>query len=451
MLAASVTPFSLLQSLTVPTLPTIQREYGADQPTTAWLLTGFLLTSAVATPVLGRLGDSYGKRRVLVVALAALLAGSLMAALAPTMKWMIVARVIQGVGGGSLPLSFGIIRDELPDDRIASGIGLISGLLAGGFGLGIVISGPVVEHFGIHWLFLLPAIVAVGAVVAVLRLVPESPVRTRQRIPLVPALLLAVWLSALLIGISGAPSHGWGSPYVIALVGVGVVVLIGWVFLELHLTIPLIDLRLMTLRAVWTANVVAFLTGMALYGSHGFIPQFTQTATDSGYGFGSNVTEAGHMMLPAAAATLVCGVYAARAAAVVGSRNLVAIGCTTATVSLLLVALVHDVPALMYVWTGLGGLGTGLVFACVASAIVAAVPQEHTGVAAGTNTNFRTLGGACGTALTASILSGYGTASGVPAEQGYTTAFLVLAGAVLVAAVLACFMPSPRPIRRSRP
>lgn len=190
-LAFGVGSFSLLQSTAVPTLPLIQEELGASQAAASWILTAFLLSASVATPIAGRLGDARGKKKVLIGSLLLLAVGSLLAAVSTNMDMMILARVVQGASGGALPLSFGILRDELPDEHVYTAISLTSSLLAVGFGLGIVIAGPIVESLGYHWLFLMPMVASAVAVAGVLFLVPESRVKSRERIPALPAILMA--------------------------------------------------------------------------------------------------------------------------------------------------------------------------------------------------------------------------------------------------------------------
>ena len=174
-LTVAVAAFALLQSLVIPVLGELQRELHTDQATITWVLTAYLLSASICTPLLGRLGDVVGKKRMLVLTLIALSVGSLMAALSPTVGWLIVARVVQGAGGGVLPLSFGIIRDEFPREKMNSGLSILASLAAAGFGVGIVVAGPIVDLLGYHWLFWLPMIATGLAAVAALTLVPESP------------------------------------------------------------------------------------------------------------------------------------------------------------------------------------------------------------------------------------------------------------------------------------
>src|ERR1700744_4699046 len=210
-LAAAVAAFALVQSLGIPVLATIQAGPRTSPKHVPWVLTSYLLSASIFTPIMGRLGDMWGKERMLVVALIALTLGSVLAALTSSIVVMIVARVIQGIGGGVFPLSFGILRDEFPRAKVAGAVGVIAALAAAGAGLGIVLAGPIVQALNYHWLFWIPAIILGAATVAAKLIVPESPVRTAGRLNWPAAALLSGWLVALLVPISEAPSWGWGS------------------------------------------------------------------------------------------------------------------------------------------------------------------------------------------------------------------------------------------------
>lgn len=440
-LAAAVCSYGLMQSVTVPTLPAIQIEFRTDQATAAWVLTAFLVAASVATPIGGRIGDSFGKRRVLLLSLGALTAGSLIAVLAPSIEVLIAARVVQGLGGGIIPLSFGIIRDVLPEKRIAGGIAITSSMLAVGFGTGIVVAGPISELVGYHLLFLLPAVVAASVAIAARLLLPETRVVSGVRVPLFSAVLLGGWLVALSLGVSKAPAWGWTSTAVGCLLSAALVLFACWVYAELASSVSLIDLRMMARRGVWTVNLVALFSGMAMYGSFGFFPQFNQTPPENGYGFGATVTEAGHMMIPAAICSFLAGVFAARVAAVIGLRVALILGSVIVASALYSTAFAHDDPWMIYASAGFTGLGAGLTFACLANAAVAAAPRSQTGVAAGVNANLRTVGGTIGAAVMTTFVTSHTLSSGYPDEPGYTHGFTFLATAALLAALLGLLIP----------
>ena len=297
-LILGVAAYALLQSMVIPVLPTIQHQLHTSQDTVTWVVTAYLLSASVFTPLLGRIGDAVGKERMLVVTLLGLAVGSLLAALAGSITLMIVARVVQGIGGGVLPVAFGIVRDEFPTQKVNGAIGNLAALTAVGGGLGLVLAGPIVDGLGYHWLFWVPLIMVSAAALAAYLLVPPSPVRTSGRVSWGAATLLSAWLIALLLAVSEGPVWGWLSPKVLALLAGSVVLAAGWVAVEARSAHPLVDMRMMRIPTVWTTNLVAFLFGVTIYGVMTFLPQFVQTPSTAGYGFAATVTGSGLFLLP---------------------------------------------------------------------------------------------------------------------------------------------------------
>ncbi|MGZ4222463.1 MAG: MFS transporter [Solirubrobacteraceae bacterium] len=202
--------YAILSSAVIPALPALQHDLHTSETGVTWLLTGFLLSASVATSIIGRLGDIYGKERLLVWTLVILAVGTLLAAVSQSLGMLIFARVIQGAGGGIFPLAFSIARDEFPRDRVAGSIGLISSILGVGGGAGLVIGALILEHLSWHWLFWLPLIVTVLAAVFTWRFIPESPVRAPGRINWLAATLMSIGICAILIAIAQTTVWGWG-------------------------------------------------------------------------------------------------------------------------------------------------------------------------------------------------------------------------------------------------
>jgi EmrB/QacA subfamily drug resistance transporter len=440
-LAISGAAYALLQSAVAPALPDIQKELHSSATATAWLLTGYLLSASVLTPIVGRLGDMFGKERTLVVTMAVLGAGTLLAALARSIAVLILARVIQGAGGAIFPLAFGIIRDEFPREKAAQGIALISAILGIGGGIGIVLARPIINAFDYHWLFWFPLIVIVAATLATIFFVPESPVKSPGQVDWLGALLLSAWLVLLLLGITQSSEWGWGDDRVIALVAAAAVVLILWIRVEARRQEPLVDMAMMRIRGVWTVNAAAFLVGAGMYSSFILIPEFTEMPASTGYGFGSSVTQAGLFLLPATVMMMLISPLAGSLANKTGSRPILIAGCLLTTASFSLLAVAHDHQGDIYIATALMGAGIGLAFASLANLIVEAVPPQQTAVATGMNTVMRTLGGSVGGQVGASLIAGTLLASGLPAEGGFTLAFSFAAGACLLAALTSLSVP----------
>ena len=447
-LALAGMTFALLQSLVLPALPEIQRDLGASASSTAWILTAYLLSASILTPIVGRLGDMFGKERTLIITLLVLAGGTLLAALATNISVLIAARVIQGSGGAIFPLAFGIIRDEFPRERVASAIALISSILGVGGGAGIILAGPIVENLSYHWLFWLPLAFVGIATVMTIFFIPESPIKSPGKINWAGAALLSGWLVCLLVGISEGSDWGWGDVRVLGLFAAAIVLLAVWIRNELHAAEPLVDMDMMRIRGVWTVNTAAFLVGAGMYSSFVLIPQFVETSGAS-YGFGSSVTGAGIFLLPSTVAMLLVSPLAGRLANKVGSRVPLILGSLSTTLSFALMAFAHSQPYEIYIGSALLGTGIGLAFASLANLIVEAVPASQTGVATGMNTVMRSLGGSVGGQIGASVIAATVVGAALPTEAGFTSAFALAAGACALA-TLASFAV-PRPERAGRP
>jgi EmrB/QacA subfamily drug resistance transporter len=443
-LTLGVGSFALLQSLVIPVLTTVQHQLHTSQSAVTWVLTAYLLSASIMTPILGRVGDMIGKERVFVATLVALAVGSLLAAVSSSIGVLIVARVIQGIAGGMVPVSFGIIRDEFPADKVTGAVGALAALTAAGAGLGIVLAGPVVDTLDWHWLFWLPLILTLLAAVAAVLFVPESPVRVQGRINWVSAVLMSAWLVALLVAVSEAPDWGWGSTAVIGLLAASVLLAAGWVIAELRAATPLIDMQMMRLPAVWTNNLVALLIGAGMYATFAFLPEFLQTPPAAGYGFGASIIQSGLMLLPSSSTMFGVGVFAGRLSRRVGGKVLVVGGCLIGSGAMAMLAFAHAHEWQIYVSNGLMGLGFGLAFPAMSALVVAAVPASQTGVASGMNANIRTLGGSIGSALMASIVTSRLQPSGLPEQSGYTIGFAIMAAALLLAALAGSLIPAAR-------
>jgi len=436
--------YAVLSSAIVPALPTIQHDLGASETGVTFLLTGYLLSASVGTALLGRLGDMFGKEHILLWTLVILTAGTLLGGLAHSLPLLIAARVIQGVGGGIFPLGFGIIRDEFPREQVASSIGMLSAILGVGGGVGVVIGGLVVEHLGWHWLFWLPLVVIVVAAVCTWRFVPESPIRVPGRVNWTAAALMSSGISIVLIAISEAPTWGWGSTKTLGLLAVGLVLCAVWVMVETRSKVPLIDMTMMRRRGVWTANLVAFLLGAGMYSMFFVFPQFAQLPKSTGFGYGASVVGSGLYLLPSTLGVVVVSSFAGMVAKRWGSRMAVIAGSAITSLSFVFFAAQHGAPIDMLVSATLLGIGIGLAFAALGNLVVEAVPPEQTGAAGGMNTVMRTIGGALGGQLAATLIAGHVDADGVPLVTGFTIAFVMAAGFLVICTVAALLIPRRR-------
>ncbi|NUU24324.1 MAG: MFS transporter, partial [Streptomycetaceae bacterium] len=276
-LAFAATSIAVMQTVVTPILPRLQGRLDVSSSAIAWVLTGNLLAAAVATPLIGRLGDLRGKKRYLLVSLAAVAAGSVLAALTTSYPMLVAGRVLQGLGGGVVPLALSVVRDEFPRHRTAGSIAVIGATISVGSTFGSVLAGLIADRADYHLLFWMSAAVAVISIVLVWLIVPDTVKRGHPgRVDVLGALTLSGWLAALLAAVSQGSRAGWGSPLVAGGFAASAALFGLWVWWALRCAEPLVDLRVMTRRPVLLAGLSGMLTGMAMYGSGLLFAPFLQ-------------------------------------------------------------------------------------------------------------------------------------------------------------------------------
>jgi EmrB/QacA subfamily drug resistance transporter len=450
--------FAVMQTLVVPALPFFQREFDTSATSVTWIATGFLLSSSVLTPILGKLGDSYGKKRMLVISLGIFGLASLGAAAAWSLASLVFFRVIQGVGAAVFPLSFGIIRDEFPPEKIGLGIGTVSSVFGIGGGVGLVLSGVIIEHLTWHWLFLIGAVPVLAATVLLALYVPESPVKFPTRPDYVGGVALSLALGSLLLGISQGSRWGWTSTAVMGLFTAAAILFYGWAQIERRVPEPLVDLRTFARREMAATNLTTLVIGFSMFSTFILLPNFVQipaglpspVADQIDYGFGASPIEVGLFFLPSSAAMMVAGPLAGALGTRVGNVLPLRVGIGFLVLALVLLAAVHDEPWTIYAWMVFMGIGLAFCFAALGTLVIEYSAPGETGVASGMNTIMRTVGAALGSQVAAAIITA-NTLPGteVPLESGFTLAFTLSAAGALLA-LLPTFLlgrrPAPQPV-----
>ena len=451
--------FALQQTMVIPALPTLQRELHTTTTWVTWVLTVFLLVASVATPILGKLGDQYGKERLLVISLAIFFIGSVGAAAAWNIWVLIGWRAVQGAGAAVFPLSYGIIRDEFPPEKVGVAIGLVSAVFGIGGGFGIVLSGVIVDHVSWRWLFIVGAVGIGVALVLVHRFIPESPIKTPSRVDYIGATLMSGGLIAMLVALTEGEHWGWTSQRTLGLAAAAVILLFAWGIAELHVDEPMVDMRMLARREILFTNITALIAGFAMFGTFVLVPIFVQTphglsasvqhAVD--YGFDASATKAGLYLLPSSVALLFAGPLAGLIGRKTGFKWPLAAGMLFVSISAASLAEWHDKPWQILVAMPVLGVGVGFAFAAMATLITEAVRPTETGVATGMNTVMRTVGGVVGGQVGAALLAAHTLPrTNVPSVEGFTIAFGIAAVVAVIGAGVAVFITPPRLRRRER-
>ena len=345
---------------------------------------------------------------------------------------LIAARALQGAAGAIFPLAFGIVRDEFPPERVGVALGFLSATFGVGAGLGLVLSGVILEGLSWHWLFWIGAVPIVVALVLVWRFVPESPVRTPSKFDGWGDLSLSVGLGAVLLALSEGESWGWLSAATLGCFAAGLAILVLWCWIETRVADPMMDMRIMRQRTVLWTNVLAVVVGFSMYGTYLLIPTLVQLgqglppelAAQVPFGFSGSVVMAGLYLLPATITMLLVGPVGGMLEPRVGARSLTFVGLLAIGVAAFILATAHAQPWQLILAVAVLGVGVGLVYAMLAKLIVDAVAPSVTGVAMGMNTVMRTVGGTIGGQLSAAFLTSFTVAgTGLPADQAFTLTF----------------------------
>ncbi|MFJ3791173.1 MFS transporter [Kitasatospora sp. NPDC090091] len=443
--------FSVVQTAVVPILPSLAKELSVSGSSITWLMTANLLSAAVLTPLLGRFGDLRGRKPMLLISLTGLVAGSALAVSTHSFTWLVVARVLQGAGGGVLPLAISIVRDELPKQKVTGGVAAISASMGVGSGLGLVATGLLLEHWSYKSIFWMGLVFGLIAVALVALRVPTDPVTDKDggADPL-GAITLAGWLSALLVAVSQGNNWGWTSTRTLGLFALAAVVALIWGVIEVKVKHPLVDMKMMSRPAVAFTNLAGLLIGFGMYGSFMVISNFAQTPEKlTHYGFTATVLHAGVMLLPSAIGSMVAAPLGALLIARRGPRLPLVLGGVLGAVAMAYLALRHSHEGDIYTASAIFGLGIGLAFSAMPAYINGAVPVEQSGIANGMNAVLRTVGGAIGTAVMAAILTGDTMKLPIPVTlptlDAYKHAFWVAAAVCAVAGAVPFMIRTIKP------
>jgi EmrB/QacA subfamily drug resistance transporter len=452
--------FAVMQTLVVPALPHFQREFDTSAAWVTWIATGFLLSSSVLTPILGKLGDSLGKKRMLVISLGIFGCASLAAAAAWNLPSLIFFRVLQGAGAAVFPLSFGIIRDEFPPEKVGLGIGTVSSVFGVGGGVGLVLSGVIIENLSWHWLFLIGAVPVLASTVMLALFVPESPVKFPTKPDYVGGAALSVALAALLIAISEGSHWGWTSAGVLALLGASVAMFVVWVRIEQRVPEPLVDLKTFARREMAATNVTTLIMGFSMFSTFILLPNFVQVPLGLpadvgdrlGYGFGASPVEVGLFFVPSSVAMMIAGPLAGIVGQRYGRILPLRLGLASLILAVTLLATVHDDPWNIYVWMVFMGVGLAFCFASLGTLVIDYSRPGETGVVSGMNTIMRTIGASLGAQVSAAIITA-NTLPGteIPLERGFTIAFALSAVGALLAFLPTLLLSRRGPARQPVP
>ncbi|MFJ6851370.1 MFS transporter [Streptomyces sp. NPDC091271] len=438
---------AIMQTIVVPLLPHIPELTGATPAAASWLVTVTLLTGAVFTPVLGRVGDMYGKRRVLVASLGVLVVGSVLCAVSSHIGVLITGRALQGAAIAVVPLGISILRDELPPERVLSAVALMSSTMGIGAAVGLPVAAVVIENFEWHTMFWVSGAIGLLDILLVLRFVPESPIRSRGRFDALGALGLTAALVCLLLAVTQGGGWGWTSGRTLGLLASAVVIALVWGAYELRVRTPMVDLRVSARPAVLLTNIAALLIGFAFYANSLVTAQMVQEPKATGYGLGASLVVSGLCMLPGGVTMVALSPVSARISAKHGPKTSLALAAGIIAVGYVVRYFTSHSLWLIITGATVVAAGTAIAYSALPALVMRGVPVSETGAANGLNTLMRSVGQAFCSATVAAVLANMTfLAAGRPAPTlgAYQLVFLIAAGAALLALAVTLCLPAGR-------
>jgi MFS family permease len=431
-------------TLVVPIQAELPHLLNADRNDTAWVVTITLLVAACATPISGRLGDMYGKRRIVLVLIGMLILGSLVAAIAGGIGGVILGRALQGATTGVIPLGIAIMRDVLPPARLGTAVALMSATMGVGGAVGMPASALIVEHLDWHVLFWLAAALGVVALVLVALFVPPSTLRTPGRFDYLGAAGLAAGLVGVLLAISRGADWGWLSPVTLGSGIGGILILLAWGWYQLRAADPLLDLRVAARPAVLFTNLAAIGMGFSLFGTNVTMPQMLELPAGSGAGLGQSMLATALIVMPSGLVMLVISPLSGWLERRLGGRFMLAFGTGAVAVAYVFLLLWSSEVWHLFVANIVVGVGVGFSFAAMPMLIMRAVPSHETGASNGINALFRSLGTSAASAVMAAVLAALtldyrGTP--VPTTAAFDVCFWLGAAAAAAACLLSLLIP----------
>jgi MFS family permease len=443
-LAAAGITVSVMQTLVVPLIPNLPSLLHTSASNASWAVTATLLGGAVATPVVGRLGDLYGKRRMLLISTALLVIGSLVCAPADSLTPVVIGRALQGFGMGVIPLGISIMRDILPPERLGSAMAVMSSSLGVGGALGLPVSAAVAQGSDWHVLFWGSAGLGLVVGVLIMRLVPESSVAARGSFDVAGALGLSAGLLCLLLPVSKGGDWGWGSTSTLGLFAASAVILLLWGLWELRQSAPLVDLRTSARRPILMTNLASVVIGFAMYAMSLVAPQLLQLPGETGYGLGQSMLAAGLWMAPAGLVMMAVSPFAAKLSGARGPKISLLVGAVIIAcgygVALGLMGSAWGVLAFAAVISA----GVGFAYAAMPALIMSAVPVAESAAANGLNSLSRSIGTSSASAVMGVVLAHMTTSLGsvtIPSEAGFRATFMIGAGVAVLAALVVLTIP----------
>ncbi len=427
-----------IEGMLTPSLPSIEGDFLITPAQASLVLSMYMVGGVAITPIVGKLGDIYGKRKMLIITLFIYAAAVSVTGFSPTFDFMIISRTIQGIGLSVMPLGFALVREEFPKELVPKAQALISAMFGAGFAISIPLGSLVSNDFGWRWTYHSAIPLVFGLLLVSWIVIKESRFkRPDVKIDYAGAAMLASSLSLFVFALSEGASWGWISEKTIGMILAGFFILFPLAIYELRYTKAggeaILNYKLLSMRNVLVANVILSIAGLGMFLS---MQALTYRFI---FGFHDSILETGLSLVPFALGTFILGPIAGALVSKTGVKPLAALGAVISALGFILQSTLPGYNGVL-VYEFLIGAGLSLLNGTLINFIVLTVNPRDMGLATAMNGTFRSLGSSIGAPIAGSILATYATqvspALTIPNDTAYTYIFIIAALVFLAAAML---------------
>lgn len=408
-----------VETMIIPGVPTIQKDFGTTEGLVSWITSAFLIVGSAVSPLFGKLGDSYGKKRMFLTALVFYMAGVGIAGFSNSIYFLIAARAIQGIGFAIVPLALAIIAETFPKSRIATAQGVVSATFAIGAALGLIIGSYVVEDLGWQWAFHSAFALSVVLFVVTARFLPRGNPGTRMKVDYETVLLLMAGVALVLLYLTEGPYEGWTSTYNLLALVLGLALTAGFFVAESRKSNPLIPLHLLRIRNVLVANLTGILSGMGMFMLFFAVVYYTELKVPPApTGLGLDVISAGLSLAPATVLMLAGGPGLGRLVQTRGPKPAMVLGGMIAIAGFTLFVFNRATTTDVMIDTAISMIGAVGIIIPIVNMISVSLPDETVATGLGLNTMLRNMGGALGPVLATTLMTTYAVSVSIPTAGG---------------------------------
>ncbi|MDT7873134.1 MAG: MFS transporter [Sulfolobaceae archaeon] len=394
-----------VETMVIPALPTIENDFSISTTLAGWITSAYMIVAAATSPLMGKLADTYGKKKMYVVAIVFYIVAVLIAGFSPNIWVLIGARAVQGVGFSMFPIAIAIVTDLFPKEKVAFAQAILSATIGIGPALGLLIGSYVVEDLGWPYAFHTAAILSLIIFVISLKYLPHTGHRVKEAVDYVGASLIGLGTVMLLVYITEGPTLGWDNPENLILLLLSFMLYVVFILYERRTKEPLLRLDLFMIRNFAVANIVGLISGVGMFTVFIFLVYYAQLPQP--YGLGLSIIQSGLLMSPVALGMVIFGPIFGRMMPKIGPKPLLVTGSLLTMIAYILLMTYRATSQEVLLDGFLSSLGLVAVILPLVNMVALSLPDQYRTTGMGMNTLLRTIGGAAGPVVATALMQSY--------------------------------------------